>query len=506
MPDSVREWLIDWERSRSVGKLTSPTQIKELGEKIERQPLSLSQLASLIHTIGFVDGGGGVAALAKLAIDMAEQELAGFSSSAPPPGSLLEALWSLHDVLWGSEQWELDSRLLQVLLPWEVPGSGHSQWGLAVYAETLYLQRQYEAAYAAYQRVLDERKIAFEPSEGSNRGLDWEIGLCLYYAHRYSEAAPHFQAMTSNNGVPEGPLSWSLAIAAYARAGQVEEAERALDLWISERRPAVADVAPLLRLLDLARSGDKLPATIDIRPSSNARAEKSWRLAEEVTELLAESPRDAATKIFKERPLDVLESLGAHDVVAKLSLDCLNATPDRMDRIEYFLSLRARALLAGKRFAEAAEAAKSYYNAASVKNTSRAIALLSQCLDAAFPDDVGIGNRFKLQQLAKMRDEATPNSTLHAIKVDGSIYDGKGLDKERNANWRKFGEANLFLMRDQPNEAVAIFEELTRTAGEANLVDAAKAGIARAMKARAGNVVPANEFLKGLALTGADPK
>jgi tetratricopeptide (TPR) repeat protein len=237
---------------------------------------------------------------------------------------------------------------------------------------------------------------------------------------------------------------------------------------------------------------------------------------------LNNGPRAVTTEIYNRRLPDYLQEVGEFEAAAEVSLRCINAQPDRIERAEYFLAARAKALLAAKNYQEALPAAKSYYNVCLIKTTPKAIELVAQALAAAHPDDPGLPRRFKLQQLAggtvlRFGDALVPavsagsgakaaetaaatgdislgEDVLRSIQVDGSIYDGEGFELERNPDAQWLGKANMLLMQDKPEEALAIFERLTK-ASNVNFSGLAKTGLARAIKASDGNLTKANEYL-----------
>jgi hypothetical protein len=218
-------------------------------------------------------------------------------------------------------------------------------------------------------------------------------------------------------------------------------------------------------------------------------------------------PRATVTVIEKTRVLDAALTSGEIDAVAGLSLSCLNGQPDRLDRVDYFNQRRIRALLALNKPMEALAAAKSYYNVAAINSTGKAIDLVAECLNAAYPNEPAKAKRFKLQQLAGANGEDDPSlgpSVLAEIAVDPSIYDDGPIKTEHNGEWRRLGQANLLLMQDKPADAQKIFEALTKSSNPA-VLEAANESLARAAKAIAGRVGPGNEVLRSLAAKTAPP-
>jgi hypothetical protein len=179
----------------------------------------------------------------------------------------------------------------------------------------------------------------------------------------------------------------------------------------------------------------------------------------------------------------------------------VKAQPGVLDRVEYFLRIRVRALLEARRNDEALAAAKSLYNVASLAGTPGAIDLVARSLATARPQEPGVGRRFKLEQLAAASPSAELDvssepggSVLKMISVDPTVYDAAPVDAERNREWRALAKGNLALLCDRPDDAMAHFTPLLRSSNP-DVRRAATGAIARATKAKAGGVHAANEYL-----------
>jgi hypothetical protein len=95
----------------------------------------------------------------------------------------------------------------------------------------LYYTRQYDEAYLAFLDVLKEREVAFEPSDGLNRSLEWELGLALFYANRFEEAVPHLETVVKSGQLSDRDsarrlLSFSLAKIGRSDAATVWQVDR----------------------------------------------------------------------------------------------------------------------------------------------------------------------------------------------------------------------------------------------------------------------------------------
>lgn len=228
-------------------------------------------------------------------------------------------------------------------------------------------------------------------------------------------------------------------------------------------------------------------------PVARERAVKSLH------EKLRSDPRGTVTEIMRNRWVDDLTDVGQFELAAELALRCVNAEPGRMDRLEYFMGRRVRALLAAGRGTEALAAAKSHFNIVSVEASSRAIDLLRQALDLAHPDRPELARRFMLQQLAGASHPSPATTDLgqpvfQSIKVEASAYADDSMLVEVNPEWRLFAVGNLELLQDRPREAVEIFRRLL-TARHPRVREAAQEGLARAAKAVSGRIGDANAIL-----------
>jgi hypothetical protein len=220
---------------------------------------------------------------------------------------------------------------------------------------------------------------------------------------------------------------------------------------------------------------------------------------------LLERPREMAAQIQQSRVLDAMIAMQRNVEAAEICLLCLNAQADRMDRVQYFMGLRTQALLNAKQYEQALVAAKCLFNVQTIRGTPQAILLLARVLPLVRPEDSGIAQRFKLQQITLAESGSGPNELpaelgnpiLPSIKVDPKLYDGNGLRAEHNSEWRRMGEGNLALLSDDPEKAMQIFRALSFSSNTA-VKQAALEAIARAMKARDGGIAAANAYIADL--------
>ncbi len=165
-----------------------------------------------------------------------------------------------------------------------------------------------------------------------------------------------------------------------------------------------------------------------------------------------------------------------------------------------------KSLLASGKAKEALPDAKSLYNVCSMANTSNAILLLAECLGAANPEDKGIVDRLKVEQLAGAELPSTQPSTkpadagdkqqkvMDSIQIDSAPYDAaiKQITGEDYASLLKRG--NLLLLIDRAKEAKPLFERAYSLCADAQLTQASES-IARQIKAENHAIGRANAWV-----------
>jgi hypothetical protein len=215
---------------------------------------------------------------------------------------------------------------------------------------------------------------------------------------------------------------------------------------------------------------------------------------------LASDPRIAAGDIYKKRLAGALFDSGHYDEVADFTLLCIQKQPGQLDRVYYALTLRAKALSKLGKHEEALAAAKSLYNWCLVKDTPKAIDIIADCLTAAYPNDPGKAKRFKLQQLAGGSDQPSTldlgPSIFAEIKVDPKVYESDALTREKG-EWKRFVQASVLLLQDQPAKAREIFEPLRKSTNPKVSTESTDA-VGRCIKAEQGRLAEANAFVKSV--------
>jgi len=167
--------------------------------------------------------------------------------------------------------------------------------------------------------------------------------------------------------------------------------------------------------------------------------------------------------------------------------------------------------LAGGKYELALAAAKAYYNCCALDKTPAATQLLAQAL--ANGKDKTLLDRFIQQQAAAAQPQtasadgapASPpvdlgENVLKSIAIDPTPYAAKIADLA--AGPQDFetlsARGNLLLLSDKGAEAKEVFETALKLAFDQKHVSAGMANVARALRARDGNVSAANAYLMSL--------
>lgn len=192
-----------------------------------------------------------------------------------------------------------------------------------------------------------------------------------------------------------------------------------------------------------------------------------------------------------------------HKEVAELALEGILAYAWDTRSVESVLQMRIKSLIALGQARQALAEAKSLFNVATMLGTSEAILTVAECLNAAYPNDPAMFNRFREEQMAG----AVPPSTqpgdpaaaprkctvLAATKVDAAVYD-EALKKLSGEDAQTLmARGNLLLMADRVAEARAIFERLY-SLSSADITEASEA-LARCIKAEDGTIGRANAWV-----------
>lgn len=205
-----------------------------------------------------------------------------------------------------------------------------------------------------------------------------------------------------------------------------------------------------------------------------------------------------------------LLDLQQYDLLQKLAAKALSdgRYPVEIDRVQFEL---VKTLLAADKFDQALPAAKTYYNVCSLQQTSTATALLAEALlNGPGQKDPTIVKRFKDQQAAGAEapsaDGASTASAdlgeniLKSIPIDPTPYQAE--PDKLAAGPKTFGtltqRGNLLLLQDKGAEAVPLFQMTVDVTRDRKQIAEAVSNVARAMRARDGNVAAANAYILSL--------
>jgi tetratricopeptide (TPR) repeat protein len=241
--------------------------------------------------------------------------------------------------------------------------------------------------------------------------------------------------------------------------------------------------------------------------------------------------RDIAAKArdHREKPVQMLIDLKRYDDAESVGVDLiLQDVPDTnfFGAVE---RLRAQAFLAQHKYPEALSAARSYYDVASLKDSSEAINLVALALVFGKPDDPTAAKRFKKQQIqwaasaptspasqptasaldpaaltavsAYSTSQPTPLPTdslgdpvLPTIPSDSKPFEAtaEAIDPDNyNAFVRK---GNLLLLAGHAKEAHGLFDRAEAIAPDKEAAHAIE-NVARSIRAESGCVGPANAYI-----------
>lgn len=242
------------------------------------------------------------------------------------------------------------------------------------------------------------------------------------------------------------------------------------------------------------------------RPMSETEYTASQLRADEQTSRAAlqriHAMADAGVMIDS-RWLRILAEKGLFADVEILAVKGILNAPTESKAVAALQRARVEALLHQQGKAqEAIAAAKGYYNVALLKDAESAVHLLSHCLAEAYPDDNALLRRFRTQQVEWSTVEVVPaaseelgENVLKSIKITNDAF-GSEADAIIQRDYRGYiARGNLLLLADRPTEAKQAFESAELTAAGSQETAMAVEGIARAIRAEAGALGPANAFI-----------
>jgi tetratricopeptide (TPR) repeat protein len=237
----LAEWMQRWTTSQLDGKRTSDSELGQLLELIETKSIPLADTIDSVCMISSMDGDANLKPLCEHIVSAGQLELQQFQPADPNAKPLVDRLLRVHEVLWKHTYYELDQKLIELVRPWEVRGSGHSQLMSYLYAECLQYQGRPLQAYEAFVDAAAEREKAFEPSLGTNSSLDLEMGKMLFLLMRYEEAEDHLKAAaTPNRGADLGDVLTFLSLS-LTRQNKLDEARTYINQFYEQKCSSVLE-------------------------------------------------------------------------------------------------------------------------------------------------------------------------------------------------------------------------------------------------------------------------
>jgi tetratricopeptide (TPR) repeat protein len=220
----------------------------------------------------------------------------------------------------------------------------------------------------------------------------------------------------------------------------------------------------------------------------------------------------------REQALRFLLKNKRYDDVEQMAVDLICDDPSTGQFVAIAEKLRAEAFLAQKKGPEALSAARSFYDTAQFGQSVDAINFVTQCLALCRPEDPSAAMRFKRQQIAwasvaltsqpataqpataQPGDPATqPAGDLGAPVLPTIPPDAKPFEQAAQeidlTDYHSFPrKANLLLLTGRAAEARQLLERAQAIAPENEQAHAIE-NVARAIRAEAGCVAPANAYI-----------
>jgi len=210
---------------------------------------------------------------------------------------------------------------------------------------------------------------------------------------------------------------------------------------------------------------------------------------------------DAGVRVYPKWLITLFEK-GRFEDVEAIALKGIVNSADQASGIPELQKYRVRALLEQHKADEALSAARAFYNVAPLKDTEAAVKLVTLCLTAKNPDDLDTLRRFKRQQVEWSTATTQPAATnelgenvLKSIPVPAEPFASAAASILKRDYVGLMGKGNLLLLANQTADARKAFEAAEMIADKPEQATAAVEGIARAVRADAGALGPANTFI-----------
>lgn len=215
-----------------------------------------------------------------------------------------------------------------------------------------------------------------------------------------------------------------------------------------------------------------------------------------INDAVFENSYDAA-RVLRKNWMPALFDAKLYADIEDISFRMVLARSTSITDVEYFMEKRIRAFLKLGKAKEALSCAKSYFNVVTMKNTSNAMTLVAECLNAAYPDKPELAEQFRNEQIAGATTETPAGSkVLTNITVDPKPYDEAIANLSADEDRYGVGKGNLLLLGNRTHEAREHFEKLLEALTSQKSRFYTINDVARAIKAEDGTIGRANAWLK----------
>lgn len=183
----------------------------------------------------------------------------------------------------------------------------------------------------------------------------------------------------------------------------------------------------------------------------------------------------------------------------------LSQHPESTDEVSVLQYRKVHLLIKTGKADAALAAAKIYYNLAPMASTSEAIQLFAVTILAAKPQEAGLADRFREEQVlgaqfpadGKVASPRPRTSVLASIPIDPSPFQ-EALKARSDLRYDALrAKGNLLLMSDLNQEAYAAFYAAHQLANDKQLAESIE-DIARAIRAVDGSIGRANAWIDSL--------
>ena len=207
-----------------------------------------------------------------------------------------------------------------------------------------------------------------------------------------------------------------------------------------------------------------------------------------------QSDPEPSISFLREFWLKPLQDAGHYNLIERFCKCAILTSADRVDDLEFFQEARVRAFLAARKPQEALSLAKALFNVSRMGNTDKALKLLTQCVQAANPDNLKPVLRLAREQ-RRGAAAGSPSGLLSSVTIDGGAYLAliDQLSKKDDSRSR-IATGNLLLLAGRASEARALFEKIAKGHDWLEYHE----NVARAMRAEDGTIGRANAYLLAL--------